>query len=164
MINLVEEKKEKYIHKVFVWGILLKAFDGILEMLAGIALLFTGTLTNIVVTLIQHELLEDPNDFLALQFQHTLPTFLANSGFFASLYLLSHGIIKIVLVAGLLRDKLWAYPSAIVVFTLFIVYQIYRYTFTHSVFLLALTVLDFAVIWLTWHEYHYFKKHHTFAK
>ena len=158
-----ETQRERVIHKVFVWGILLKAFDGVMEILGGIALLFTGPLSQVATRLIQAELIEDPHDFLAVHLQHALPWFLAQSGWFAPLYLFSHGIIKIVLVAGLLRDKLWAYPTAIGVFTLFIVYQIYRYTFTHSVFLIALTVLDLAVIWLTWHEYRYFRKNRVFA-
>ncbi len=159
-----ETQREKFIHKIFVWGVLLKAFDGVLEVLGGIALLFTGTLTHLATVLIKNELIEDPHDPLATYLQHTLPAFLAHSGWFAALYLFSHGIIKLILVIGLLRDKLWAYPSAIIVFVLFIVYQIYRYLFTHSIFLILLTVLDVAVIWLTWHEYRYFKKYHMFAQ
>ena len=159
-----ESQREKIIHKVFVWGVLLKAFDGVVEILSGIALLFTGTLTNIAMVLIQNELIEDPHDFLATNLQHALPAFLANSGWFAALYLLSHGVIKVILVIGLLRDKLWAYPSAIIVFTLFIAYQVYRYIYTHSIFLILLTVLDLVVIWLTWHEYRYFKEYKMFAQ
>lgn len=161
---LQESQREKVIRKVFVWGVLLKAFDGVVEILGGIALLFSGTLANIVLLLIQNELIEDPHDFLATYLQHTLPMFLAQSGWFAALYLFSHGIVKIVLVAGLLRNKLWAYPSAIVVFALFVAYQLYLYTFSHSIFLLLLTILDLAVIWLTWHEYRYFKKYRAFAR
>ncbi|MHB8710263.1 MAG: DUF2127 domain-containing protein [Minisyncoccota bacterium] len=159
-----ETQKEKYIHRVFVWGVLLKAVDGVLETLGGVALFFPGVLASLVQFVIQNELFEDPHDFLFTHLQNVLPTLTNNSGTFIALYLLSHGLIKIVLVAGLLRDKLWAYPSAIVVFSLFIVYQLYHYLFTHSVFLLLLTVLDLAVIWLTWHEYRYFKKYHVFSQ
>ncbi len=159
-----ETQREKVIHKVFVWGVLLKALDGVMEVISGIALLFPGVLTSVAMILIRNELIEHPHDFLATYLPHALPAFLAQSGWFAALYLVSHGVIKVVLVAGLLRGKLWAYPSAIVVFALFIVYQLYRYAFTHSVFLIIFTVLDLAVIWLTWHEYRYFKKHRAFAQ
>lgn len=161
---MLQEQREKIIHTVFFWGIVLKALDGALEILGGIALLFSGMLVHIALVLIQNELIEDPHDFLATYLQHTLPSFLAQSGWFASLYLFSHGIVKIVLVAGLLRNKLWAYPSAIVVFALFVAYQLYLYAFSHSLFLLVLTALDLVVIWLTWHEYRYFKKHRAFAR
>ncbi|HQU08166.1 MAG: hypothetical protein B7W98_00045 [Parcubacteria group bacterium 20-58-5] len=159
-----ESRRERTLHKIFIWGVWLKAFDGVVEVFGGIALLFPGVLMNLAMTLVQNEYIEDPHDFLATHLQHALPAFLAQSGWFVALYLVSHGLIKIVLVAGLLRDKLWAYPSAIIVFGLFIVYQLYRYVFTHSIFLLVLTVLDLVVIWLTWHEYRYFKKYRVFAQ
>lgn len=160
----MEPRSEKVIHTFFVWGVLLKAVDGVLELIGGAALLFSGTLASVSATLIQNELIEDPRDFLAVHLQNSLPALLAHSGWFASLYLISHGVIKIGLAVGLLRDKLWAYPTAIVAFALFIIYQLYRYTFTHSAFLLLLTVLDIAVIWLTWHEYRYFRRHHVFPE
>ena len=159
-----ETQKEKFIHRIFVWGVLLKAFDGVLEIIGGIVLFFPGALTRVVVTLVQNELIEDPHDFLAVHLQNALPALLAHTGWFAAFYVLSHGVVKLALVAGLLRDKLWAYPSAIIIFTLFVVYQLYEYFFTHSLFLLLLTALDLFVIGLTWHEYRYFKKHHAFAQ
>lgn len=64
-----------------------------------------------------------------------------------------------VLVAGLLREKLWAYPASIVVFGLFIFYQLARFRYTHSVELLLLTVLDVIIILLTWHEYRFLKRY-----
>jgi uncharacterized membrane protein len=66
---------------------------------------------------------------------------------------LSHGIVKLFLVVGLLRNKLWAYPAAIVVFVLFIAYQLYRLSSAPSPLLVLLTVFDVVVIGLTWHEY-----------
>jgi len=64
-------------------------------------------------------------------------------------YLLIHGLVKVFLVVMLLRRRLWAYPTAIAVFTAFGVYQVYQYSYSRSLFLLALTVLDVAVIVLT---------------
>ena len=72
---------------------------------------------------------------------------------FATFYLLSHGIVKLFLVAGLLRNKAWAYPASLAVLGLFIAYQLYRLTFAFSIALVLLTVFDFVVIWLIWHEY-----------
>ena len=77
---------------------------------------------------------------------------------FAAVYLLGHGVIKLWLIIGLLREKLWYYPTALVVFGLFIVYQLYRYSFTHSIWLLLITIVDLVVIGLTWHEYRYLRR------
>lgn len=149
--------KEKYLHRFFVWGILLKALDGVLEIFAGIAVFFPGTLAKLAEALIHHKVIDNPNDFFATHFNHFL-AMIVKSEVFASIYLLSHGVIKLFLVIALLRQKLWAYPTAIIIFILFIIYQTYRYVFSHSLFLLLLTLLDLVIIILTWHEYRYLKK------
>ena len=44
------------------------------------------------------------------------------------------------------------------VFGLFIIYQLYRYQFTHSLWLLLITLVDALVIALTWHEWKYLRR------
>ena len=70
-----------------------------------------------------------------LQFAQTFSV--AEHNFYA-FYLLSHGIIKRVLVIGLLRERLWAYPASFAVFGAFIAYQLYRFSFTHDIGLILL--------------------------
>ena len=150
---MVQVIREKNIHQVFTASVLLKAANGALEIIGGTLLLFTGTIANGIAYLAQSELIEDPGDFLANSIQHYLPYLSQHSQLFAALYLLSHGIIKIFFATGLLRRKLWAYPSAIAVFIFFVIYQLYRYTYTHSTFLILLTIFDIFVIAMTWYEY-----------
>lgn len=145
--------QETSIRRLFKVSVLLKAANAIAEIVGGTSLLFTGEITKIVSRMIQREFLEDPRDFVATTAQHYLPYFSEHSQSFAVFYLLSHGIIKIFLAIGLLRNKLWAYPAAIVFFILFIFYQVYRYTYTQSSFLILLTIFDLIVVGLTWHEY-----------
>lgn len=145
--------EEKNVHTVFVVSVLLKAINGILEIIGGTLLFFTGAVTNGIAYLTRGELIEDPHDFFARAVQHYLPYLSQHSQFFAAFYLLSHGVIKIVLSVSLLRRKQRAYPLAIVIFFLFILYQIYRYTYTHSLFLILVTLFDLLVIWLTLLEY-----------
>jgi uncharacterized membrane protein len=45
---------------------------------------------------------------------------------FGAIYLLPHGIVKVVLVYALLLNKFWDYPWMMVVLLLFIGYQLYR--------------------------------------
>ena len=63
-----------------------------------------------------------------------------------------------MLIAGLLRERVWYFPVAMTVFTSFIAYQLYRYTITHSVWLMLITGLDVVVTALTWHEYRELRK------
>ncbi len=67
-----------------------------------------------------------------------------------STYLLNHGIVKRLLVIGLLHNKLWSYPASLVFG--FIIYQLYRFSYTQGAGLIVLTVFDGVVMGLIWHE------------
>lgn len=134
---------EKYIREAFDLGVTLKGLNGVLETIGGLALLILSpAYVNAVLNF----------------------SFAASVQYMSALYLVTHGIVKIALVAGLLRNRIWAYPAAIAVFTLFGLYQIFYLFQAYSFWLLALTVLDAIVIALTWHEWKYRRKHHEFAR
>ena len=59
----------------------------------------------------------------------------------------------------LLKEKLWAYPASFAVFSAFIGYQLYRYTWTHDFSLILLSIFDLFVIGLAVHEYRLLRKH-----
>ena len=139
----------------FRTGITMKGIDGLLETIGGVLLWFISpsALSAPIQALCQHELSRDPHDFIAGHILHISEKLAHRDPLFASLYLLSHGVVKVILAIALWLDELWAYPVAIFVFTAFGVYQTYRYTHTHSFTLLALTIFDAIVVWLTWEEY-----------
>ncbi len=114
--------------------------------------------------LTQSELSEDPKDLIANYLIKTAQEFSVSTQLFGIIYLLSHGFIKIFLVVSLWRGKLWAYPTAIIVFIAFGVYQLYRFYFTHSLWLIFLTVLDILVIVLTGIEYKQLKNAFLFRE
>lgn len=146
---------QSLLHSTFRVGIAIKAIDGILETIGGALLWFVrpATMNRALRFIFQHELSRDTHDFFAGHLLHFSANVAHGSIVFASLYLLSHGAVKIALAAALWMNELWAYPLAIFVFGAFTVYQIYRYDHTHSLALLILTVFDAAVVWLTWEEY-----------
>ena len=146
---------ERRIHRIFEISLLLKGAHALIECIGGLALALVGTstITGLVNALTQEELLEDPNDFVATRLLSLAQNFSVSTQRFYAFYLLSHGVIKAFLVVGLLRNKLWAYPVSLVVLGLFIVYQLYRFAYTHGFGLMVLTVFDVFVIGLIWHEY-----------
>jgi len=139
---------------VFRTGITLKGIDGVLETIGGLLLwlIHPSAVNPIVRLLTQHEL-SHPKDVISVHLLHGSATLLSSNRLFASLYLLAHGATKIVLVVGLWMNALWAYPLTIFVFGAFSVYQMYRYTQTHSIALLFLTIFDVVLIYLTWLEW-----------
>jgi len=141
--------------QTFEIGIILKGLDGVLEMIGGLLLLVVSpaTIDRVVTSLTQHELSEDPRDLVATHLLKTAHGLTGSAVLFGAVYLLAHGVVKIILVAALLKDELWAYPWMIVFLGIFIVYQVYRLSFKLSVGLTLLTVFDAFIAWLTYREY-----------
>ena len=142
--------------RTFKIGLVLKGLDGILEVVGGILLLFLSpqAIEHLARTLTAHELSQDSHDMIARYILHTASHVSTSTTLFGAVYLLSHGGAKIVLVALVLREKLWAYPWLIALLLAFIAYQLYRISAVHfSIGLTALTVFDAALVWLTWREY-----------
>ena len=149
------------LHKAFQIGVFLKGSHAALELVGGVGLAFVraGTITNLIVSLVQEELKDDPHDIIANCLFTFAQQFSVKTKTFAAFYLLSHGVVKLILVAELLREKLWAYPASLVVLGVFIAYQAYRFTLTHSIGLIALSMFDLLVIILIWHEYRLVRRH-----
>jgi uncharacterized membrane protein len=152
---------EKNIHRLFEVSIWLKGAHSLLEIAGGILLasVSTSAITDFVTRVTADELLENPHDFIANYLLKTAMQLSVGTKLFAAFYLLSHGAVKLFVVIGLIRDKVWAYPTSLVVLGLFIGYQLYRFTLTHSVALLLLTLFDLIVIWLIVHEYRLIRHH-----
>jgi uncharacterized membrane protein len=143
------------IHKLFEVSIILKGLHAFLEIVGGIAAFFTSTdaIVRAIAWLFHAELTEDPHDIIARYVLRSANHISLHGMHFGGLYLVGHGLVNLAIVVGLLRNKLWAYPISLVIIGLFMVYQIYRFTLTHAVILIILTVFDAIVLWLIWHEY-----------
>jgi uncharacterized membrane protein len=141
--------------RTFAVGILLKGLDGLLEVVGGVLLLFVSpaTVDRVVAAITHEELSEDPHDFVANHLLHAAHGLTGHAVTYAAVYLLAHGVVKIVLVAALLRNRLWAYPWMIAFLLAFIGYQLYRIVLDPTAGLIALTVFDAVVVWLTSREY-----------
>ena len=136
--------REKSIHRIFVASVLAKGAHALIEIAGGLALYLLGS--DLIARWIR------PHEWLVRSFP------LSEQHFYA-FYLLSHGLIKSVLVVGLLREKLWAYPASIAVFGGFIAYQLYRYSWTDDIALILLSIFDLFVIYLAVHEYRLLRRH-----
>lgn len=152
---------ERRIHQIFEVSVLLKGAHALIECIGGLVLasVSTGSIASLINALTQEELVEDPKDFVATHILSLAQNFTLSTQHFYAFYLLSHGAIKVFLVIGLLRNKLWAYPASLVVLGLFIVYQLYRFSYTHGFGLIVLTVFDVFVMGLIWHEYRLVRRH-----
>jgi uncharacterized membrane protein len=141
--------------KTYEIGILIKGIDGVLELIGGLLVLVLNphAINGIVSFLTQDALQENPHNFIAthiVKYGHHLS---AGHNLFAAAFLLTHGLVKVVLVTCLLLNKHWAYPWAIGVLGLFLVYQVYLLITQPTFGMAFLTVLDIVIIGLIYREW-----------
>ncbi|HEX4662694.1 MAG TPA: DUF2127 domain-containing protein [Candidatus Saccharimonadales bacterium] len=138
---------EAILEKTYIISILIKIGFGVFESISGLVLLYIKDST------IDHAY-RLVDSFQLLGFHLSLHPEAAKAGkLFGALYLMTHGIPKIILGIILLRRKLWAYPVALIALGLFIMYQLYLIITAHSIFMILLTLFDLFIVWLIWHEW-----------
>lgn len=152
----IDKKEEtKIIDVSFDIAILLKSLFAIGEVIGGLALFFLtpARMNGIISWFTRGELREDPKDLISNLIVHFGQNFTVNAQYLAAIYLLSHGLIKLITLILLWKKILWAYPLSILVFLGFIVYQLNEFAHTHSIFMIFVTLVDILMIILTVLEY-----------
>src|SRR5580692_5106396 len=111
-----ETRREKEIDQLFRIGVIVKGAISIVEIFSGILVLAIPTLLlGIVISMSQDELMEEPGDFIATHSLQLAQQFSVSATAVIGVYLLSRGLIKLGLVAALLKNQLWAYPASLLV-------------------------------------------------
>jgi uncharacterized membrane protein len=141
--------------KTYELGILIKGIDGLLELIGGILVLTlsSSSINGITRFLTQNELQKDPHNYIAVHIVKAGTHLASGHNFFAAAFLLTHGLVKVVLVICLLLNKLWAYPWALVILSLFLIYQIYQLVTAPTISMAFLSVLDAIIIFLVYREW-----------
>lgn len=149
------QKPSTLLDRTFFVSLILKGLDGVLEIIGGILLLVVspaqiGTFARVLT---QHEISQDPHDLLANWLLQLTGDLSPSATLFGAIYLLLHGLVKIVLVWAVLRGQLWAYPWMIAFLLVFIGVQCYQISVAFSWGLTLLTAFDIFIVFLTWREY-----------
>jgi uncharacterized membrane protein len=152
--------RDRLWHWAFEIGIWFKGIDGTLEMFGGILFLVASphAVNHFVVMLTQDELDGDSDDWIFYALRNAAHHLSGLGKLIAGAFLIGHGGVKFFLAIGILRGKLWCYPTAIIVLGTFILLQIGRMGFHFSWLMLFLTFIDIVIILLIWHEYRYVKR------
>jgi len=107
-------KIDGILSKLFEIIVFFKGLEGVFEILGGALLVYaaeTDKLVQFILRITEHELTQDPNDFLANKLVEVAQNIDPGINF-GMVYLLAHGLIKTFLSVMLLKRKLWAYPLA----------------------------------------------------
>lgn len=146
---------EKDYRELFRIGILIKAADGFIEACAGVLIYFVNysAIGAALFSVFHGEVTESPRDpfwgFLINEW-HSLT--LSGHTFWGLLFM-AHGATKLALSVALLKNKLWAYPVAVAIFTLFVAFELYSFIGRPSLILGLITIFDAIVVGLILHEY-----------
>ncbi|HEY0804809.1 MAG TPA: DUF2127 domain-containing protein, partial [Pseudonocardiaceae bacterium] len=133
-------------------------FVGALLLMVIPPTLITGVANQIVT----RDMLGDANGTLSAHLAKAADQFTNGSTrWFAIIYLLAHGVIKLVLVWALLKKVLWMFPISVVVLAGFVVYEVWRATNTHSIALPIFAAIDVVIIALIIREYRKLRRERT---
>ncbi len=148
------KKFQSIIHHLFLAAIVAKTFNGVVEIIGSVLVLSYNKMAELeAFALTNYELTEHHNDFIAKFLIDRANEFSISTRHFISAYLFFHGIMNLFLVICIYKKKLWAYPLAVSLFSLFLVYQVIRVYHNHSLGLVLVSIVDVAMIVLTWLEY-----------
>lgn len=154
------EKEQKVLDVSFDVLLIFKSLFALGEVIAGIALFFLtpARLNALIARFTAGEIREDSHDLISnalINFGHH---FTVGAQYLAAIYLLTHGLIKLITLFLLFRKIMWAYPISIVVFAGFIIYQMTEFFHNHHLTLLLVAALDLLMIILTILEFRSMRK------
>jgi len=158
--------KGDFFSSVFRLAMWWKIFYGVMKIIFAFILLKWATVdpSGLFYKLMAHEIIEDPNDLLIRIVNPFIIHLSGGTTAFVAYYLLFWGIIDDVFLSiNILREKLWAFPTALVLIVLFVFYELYRFVYTHSFILVGITIIDIVIFFIIATEYkkqrkHYFQK------
>jgi len=159
MESVESPREEKSVYEFFLLSVLAKGAISLVEVVSGTALFFIPP--AFIVASATFILSYLPQGHIVSAVTGEVAKYTTGTVTFVALYLLSRGLIKIFLIAALLKNLLWAYPASLVVLALFVIYQGYQIITSHSIIVTAITIFDLVVMYFIWREWRIVLRHRT---
>jgi uncharacterized membrane protein len=143
-------------HRLFYVVVFLKGLNGLAEIASGVALfmLQAGAIIMWIDWLTHEELIQNPQDVLAVSLRRWAMGFGHDAQVFAAAYLLAHGVVKVFLASILLTEKkIWAFPLAVGLFSLLVSVAIHHLWVSWSWILAGFVAFDLFTIWVIAREW-----------
>lgn len=141
--------------QLFRLALVVKGVDGAAELLGAVALVLVSGdwLHRAVAQILARDLIGPPDGTLARHLTEGVDRFAGGDRTFVVVYLGLHGVLKLGLVAALLTRWRPAYPPAVAILAVFVIYELVHAWHTHSIVLPFLAALDIAIIVMVVREY-----------
>lgn len=155
MVRRLVDRVGRWLHLLFEASLVIKGILAASEALAGVGLLIAPNdrLLRFVDWLTRHQIAHDRTEPMTNWAARAVQGLSIETQHFYALYLVGHGLLKLVMVAMLARRIIWAYPVAILILIGFVGYQLHHWTAEPSPVLLVLSGLDLFMAGLVWREW-----------
>ncbi len=134
--------------KLFELGLIIKGVDAIFEIMGGLLLLTPIRVSGWLAVISQHSKHE-----LTAHLWQNVADKVALASIATALYLLVHGMAKVVLIAAVFKDKKWGYVGLMGVLSFFAVFELFKAASKHESLVLALCFFDALIVFLIAKEY-----------
>ncbi len=155
MEERIIKKQNRNFEILFDIGMYWRTVYGFIKLILGITLLnfINMSTSDLFNKILSNEITEDPSDIFVKTIGFFIDKSLTHITYFIPVYLIFWGFVDAFLSINILKQKLWAYKISIFLISIFVLYEIYRYTHTHSLILLFIILIDLFIIWLIGKEY-----------
>lgn len=149
-------RQKPWFETLYKISVAIKGFDGLVELVAGITLWISPSIIHSFLGAIVGETAEHSGRIMQFISENVarIDDELAKSGLtFLILFLTIHGLVKLALVYCLLKEIVRAYPVALAILVVFLIYQLYVFIVHPTIGMALFTLLDAIIIWIVWGEY-----------
>ena len=137
---------------LFRTGLVVKGVDSLFEVIGGVLLTMPTKLARYILVLSQHEL-DRHHEVLAGRLDKLADDVTVHVHLASALYLLVHGLAKVILISAIFFRKRWGYIGFIGVLSLFTAIEMTRAITAHEIVTGVLGLFDVAVVLLILKEY-----------
>lgn len=143
----------------FYGGLSLKAINAVIEIIGGLIMLMVSLdwLNTMIKVIALPELREDSQDIIMNYLITLSQNFSITAMHSVAIYMLFHGLTKVIAVWLLWQKKMWAYLPVVGVFILFISYECYSFLHSYSPIMLGIIIIDIAIVVVVMLEYRHLK-------
>lgn len=142
--------------RIYYFTLVIKGLDGVFEVIGAILILILNPsrIHCFLELAAQTEFAHRHQAAFGAFSAHVANGYTPGLRYFLVAYLLVHAAVKIVSVVGLMMNKRWAYPFALITLGLMMLYQMYEIVFVRpSLLMILLTIFDVIVLLMIWREY-----------
>jgi len=141
-----------FLFKLTMWWRILY---GVLRIILGASFIrhHEQLLSDFIYNLLAHEITGRTTDAVLEYFYNLFQVHEFTITYFIAFYFIFWGTVDIILSLCLLKHIKTAFPITMGLIVLFICYSVFRLTFTHSLVLLSVIVMDLIILYLINTEY-----------